>query len=93
MTDRGPALAAFDASGAPEDGDGLVQEHFDSRGARRTYGIALDDGVLRIWRDHPTFAQRFAATPAPGGFTGRWELAREPGAWQDDVRIVYRRRD
>src|SRR5262249_40247963 len=39
--------------GAPEVGDGLVMEYFDSRGVRRTYGVSLDDGVLRMWRDQP----------------------------------------
>ena len=48
--------------GAPEVGDGLVMEYFDSRGVRRTYGISLEDGVLRIWRDDPEFAQRFSAS-------------------------------
>jgi catechol 2,3-dioxygenase-like lactoylglutathione lyase family enzyme len=32
--------------GAPEAGDRLVMEYFDSRGVRRTYGIALGDGVI-----------------------------------------------
>lgn len=77
--------------GAPEDGDGLVMEYFDSRGVRRTYGIALDDGLLRMWRDDPDFAQRYAATIAPDGFVGRWQLARTPGDWQDDLRVVHRR--
>ena len=48
--------------GAPEAGDGLVMEYFDSRGVRRTYAVSLDDGVLRIWRDAPDFDQRFSAT-------------------------------
>ena len=77
--------------GAPEDGDGLVMEYFDSRGVRRTYGIALEDGVLRMWRDHPGFAQRYAATLGDDGFEGRWQLARTPGDWQDDLRVLYRR--
>jgi len=77
--------------GAPEDGDGLVMEYFDSRGVRRTYRTAFEDGVLRIWRDHPAFAQRFSARPAPDGFEGLWELARTPGDWQDDLKVVYRR--
>src|SRR6187397_3036839 len=47
--------------GAPESGEGLVMEYFDSRGVRRTYGISLEDGVLRTWRDHPGFDQRFSA--------------------------------
>jgi hypothetical protein len=78
--------------GAPEIGDGLAMEHFDSRGVRRTYGASLEDGVLRFWRDDPTFAQRFVATPAPDGFEGQWQVAETPGAWKDDVRVVYRRR-
>ena len=77
--------------GAPEEGDGLVMEYFDSRGVRRTYGIALEDGVLRMWRDDPGFAQRYSATIGHDGFEGRWQLARTPGDWQDDLRVVYRR--
>jgi hypothetical protein len=53
---------AISVIGAPEASDGLVMEYFDSRGVRRTYGVSLDGGVLRIWRDDPTFAQRFSAT-------------------------------
>lgn len=78
--------------GAPETGDGLVLEYFDSRGVRRTYGISLEDGLLRIWRDHPGFAQRFSATVGGDHFEGLWQLAREPGDWQDDLRLTYTRR-
>lgn len=78
--------------GPPEDGDGLVAEYFDSRGVRRTYGISLQDGVLRWWRDAPGFDQRFAAEVTPDGFEGVSRLAREPGAWKDDLKVVYRRR-
>jgi hypothetical protein len=79
--------------GAPEAGEGLVMEYFDSRGVRRTYGVSLDDGVLRIWREAPGFDQRFSATLEPDGFEGRWQLARAPGDWQDDLKVIYRRRD
>jgi hypothetical protein len=79
--------------GVPESGGGLVMEYFDSRGVRRTYGISLDGGVLRIWRDHPGFDQRFTATLGPDAFEGRWQLARTPGEWQDDLTVIYRRRD
>jgi hypothetical protein len=77
--------------GAPEDGEGLVMEYFDSRGVRRTYGIALEDGVLRMWRDDPAFAQRYAATIGHDGFEGLWQLARTPGDWHDDLRVIHRR--
>jgi hypothetical protein len=82
---------AIGVIGAPETGDGLVLEYFDSRGVRRTYGISFDDGVLRIWRDDPAFAQRFSATPDEAGFVGVWQVAETPGDWRDDVRVTYRR--
>ena len=82
---------AITVIGAPEDGDGLVQEYFDSRGVRRTYRVELDDGVLRMWRDHPGFDQRFAATLGDDGFEGQWQLAESPGEWVDDLHVVYRR--
>jgi hypothetical protein len=84
---------AIGVIGAPEDGDGLVMEYFDSRGVRRTYAISLADGTLRIWRDQPGFDQRFSATLAHDVFTGLWQLARTAGDWQDDLKVTYRRRD
>jgi hypothetical protein len=82
---------AISVIGAPETGEGLVMEYFDSRGVRRTYGVSLDDGVLRIWRDDPAFAQRFSATLRPDAFEGLWQLARTPGDWRDDLKVRYRR--
>jgi hypothetical protein len=79
--------------GAPEAGEGLVMEYFDSRGVRRTYGVSLTDGVLRFWRDDPGFDQRFAATLGPDAFEGLWQLARTPGDWHDDLKVIYRRGD
>ncbi len=83
---------AISVIGAPEAGDGLLMEYFDSRGVRRTYGVSLNDGVLRIWRDDPTFAQRFSATLGHDRLEGLWQLARTPGDWQDDLKVTYRRR-
>jgi hypothetical protein len=77
--------------GAPEPGEGLVLEYFDSRGVRRTYEASFTDGVLRMWRDHPGFDQRYAVTPAPDAFVGLWQVARTPGEWKDDVRFAFRR--
>ena len=62
-TDDGRFPDAIGVIGAPESGDGLVMEYFDSRGVRRTYGVSTEDGVWRIWRDAPGFDQRFSATP------------------------------
>ena len=82
---------AITVIGPPEQGEGLLMEYFDSRGVRRTYGISLEDGVLRMWRDAPGFDQRFSAALGPDAFEGLWQLAREPGDWQDDLRVSYRR--
>jgi hypothetical protein len=78
--------------GAPETGDGLVMEYFDSRGVRRTYGISLADGVLRMWREHPGFDQRFSAKLGHDVFEGISQLAETPGDWRDDLKVTYRRR-
>lgn len=90
--DHEPFPDAICVIGAPEDGDDLVMEYFDSRGVRRRYGVSLDDGVLRIWREQPGFDQRFLATLKPDAFEGQWQLARAPGEWKDDLRVSYRRR-
>ena len=90
-TDREEFPDSIAIIGAPESGDGLVMEYFDSRGVRRTYRVAVDDGVLRIWRDDPEFAQRFQAALDPNAFDGEWQLARTPGDWHDDLRMRYRR--
>ena len=84
---------AISVIGAPETGGGLIMEYFDSRGVRRTYGVSLDNGVLRIWRDDPTFAQRFSATLGRDSFEGQWQVARTPADWRDDLKVSYRRRD
>jgi hypothetical protein len=66
-------------------------EYFDSRGVRRTYEISLENDVLRIWRDHPGFDQRMETTIAGGGFEAVYQLARAPGEWRDDLKVIYRR--
>jgi hypothetical protein len=77
--------------GRPEAGEGLVLEYFDSRGVRRTYQVAVEDGVMRWWRDHPGFDQRSHADLAPDSFEFVHQLAETPGEWLDDMRTIYRR--
>lgn len=59
---------AIGVIGVPEAGEGLVMEYFDSRGVRRTYGVSLDDGVLRFWASSlsspSAFPPRLAAIPS-----------------------------
>ena len=77
--------------GRPESGEGLVLEYFDSRGVRRTYGTAIENGVWTWWRDHPGFDQRQVATLAPDTFEVVSQLATKPGEWKDDLKVRYRR--
>jgi hypothetical protein len=84
---------AISVIGAPESGEGLVMEYFDSRGVRRTYSVSLAEGVLRIWRHHPGFDQRFSAALEPDAFEGQWQLAKRTGDWKNDLKVTYRRRD
>jgi hypothetical protein len=60
---------------------------------RRTYGVSLEGGVLRIWRDDPTFAQRLSATLGHESFEGQWQLAHTPGDWEEDLKVSCRRHD
>jgi len=78
--------------GVPEGGDGLVMEYFDTRGVRRTYTLALEDGVLSYWRDQPGFDQRYSATLDAEAFEGMSQLAETPGEWMDDLKVTYRRK-
>src|SRR4051812_10424151 len=83
---------AISVIGRPEAGDGLVMEYFDSRGVRRSYGVSLEDGVMRWWRDHPGFDQRSTAKLGRDEFEMVGQLAETPGEWKDDLRATYRRR-
>src|SRR3954454_1194872 len=48
--------------GAPEEGDGLVMEYFDSRGVRRTYGVSLEPPQVRP-RRRQALRRRLSAWP------------------------------
>ena len=76
-----------------EGDDGRPQmDYYDSRGVRRVYGVGFDGDVLRIWRDAPGFAQRFAGPLRGDAIEGLWELCCDGTTWNDDLRITYRRR-
>lgn len=72
---------------------GLVQHYYDSRGVARVYGMSLEDGVWRLWRDGVDFSQRFAGRLGDDGATiaGAWEIARDGSSWEHDLDLVYTR--
>ena len=73
--------------------DELSMHYFDSRGVHRVYGVSLQDGVWRMWRNAPGFSQRFLGTFVGDGnaIEGLWMLSREDTTWDDDLRITFRR--
>ena len=81
--------------GPDRSGERIVQHYFDSRGVARVYDIALEGGVLRLWRDGEDFAQRFVGRFSDDGsaIEGAWERA-DPGtdAWEHDFDLTYRRK-
>ena len=95
---------------APEAPDGLAiigfnagrggfrQPYFDSRGVARVYGMSLEQGVWRLWRESPDFspldfAQRYTGTFSDDGATiaGRWTIAQDGVTWEHDFDLTYLR--
>ena len=81
-----------------DDGDGYTQHYFDSRGIARVYAMTFDDGVWTLLREKPDFtaldfSQRYRGELSSDGkvIEGRWEIAHEPGAWEVDFQLTYRR--
>jgi hypothetical protein len=70
---------------------GLVQHYFDSRGVARVYGMSLEDGVWKLWRNGPDFWQRFRGAISEDGTTiaGSWESSADGSSWQHDFDLAY----
>jgi len=71
----------------------LTMEYFDSRGVFRIYRAEIDERAWRLRREAPGFSQRFEGVFEDGGdtITGSWQL-RTDETWEDDLRIISRRR-
>jgi hypothetical protein len=74
-------------------GGGFLQHYFDSRGIARVYGMSLEGGVWKLWRDGDDFSQRFSGTLSEDGSTisGAWEIAYDGSTWEHDFDLVYTR--
>jgi hypothetical protein len=74
----------------PENEGAFLQHYFDSRGVARVYRMTLRDGVWKLWRDGPDFAQRYTGTFGDDGRTisGAWEI-RQDDDWQHDFDLTY----
>ena len=74
-------------------GERVVQHYFDSRGVARVYEVSFADGILRLWRDGPDFAQRYSGRLDPEGtvITGAWEICEDGETWRHDFDLTYRK--
>ena len=74
-------------------GETFSQRYFDSRGVHRSYEMSLNDGVWRLWRDSPGFAQRFTGRLSKDGGTveGAWEKSQDGSRWEHDFDLTYRK--
>jgi hypothetical protein len=77
--------------GPDQSGERLVQHYFDSRGVARIYGMSLEGGVWKLWRDGDDFSQRFSGTFSDDGrrIDGRWEIAHDGKTWETDFDLTY----
>ena len=82
------------------DGNAYTQHYFDSRGVTRLYAMSFDpaDGRWTLLRERADFSPLDFAQRWTGIFNadrtaieGRWESAREPGAWELDFELSYMR--
>jgi hypothetical protein len=67
--------------------------YYDSRGVSRIQSVSLDGGVLRWWRDAPSFSQRYSLTFAADRRTmiGKGELSHDASTWEQDLDLTYTR--
>src|SRR5699024_6359876 len=66
----------------------------DARDVFRVYQMTLSDGVWKLWRDAPGFAQRFIGTFDDGGNTinAYWEKCLDGVNWEHDFDLTYTKR-
>jgi hypothetical protein len=63
--------------------------YFDSRSVSRIYQMSLSAGVWKLWREAPSFAQRFEGTLLPNALYPRTTVLPKV-ALQPDLRLVER---
>ena len=67
--------------------------YFDERDVSRRYTVEVGDGEVSWHRDEAGFAQRMVLTIATDGdrLDAQGRMAREGGAWEDDLQLTYER--
>jgi hypothetical protein len=65
--------------------------YFDSRGVSRIYQMSLTDREWRLWRDFPTFSQRFhgSISEDAAAIHATWEKSTDGSHWEHDFDLLY----
>jgi hypothetical protein len=79
--------------GRDQDEDRYTVLYSDARGVSRVYRMNFASGQWQLWRDNPSFAQRFQAMLSEDGtrMTGHWEKSFDGGTWEHDFNVEYTR--
>ena len=88
----GPPAATW-VVGRDEAGAGYSVLYADGRGVSRHYEMALSLPRWRLWRDDPSFSQRFEASVEADGnaIAGTWHRRLGDGDWEHDFDVAYTR--
>jgi hypothetical protein len=77
--------------GLDDTADEFTMLYADARGVHRVYRMTFADRDWRIWREAPSFNQRFVATVSADGnaVDGQWEMSTDGTAWSVDFELSY----
>ena len=67
--------------------------YFDERGISRHYRIEMGERTMTWKRDDPEFRQMMTFTAGSDGTSmeGKGRMAKDGGAWEDDLSLTYTR--
>lgn len=77
--------------GLSQGGKGIDQRYYDSRGVARVYHMSLENGTWKLWRDDPSFSQRYTGRLSEDGtrIEGEWEASADGENWKHDFALTY----
>lgn len=67
--------------------------YYDARNVSRIYEMSFSENRWKMWRNSPTFSQRYEGTISTNGDTiaARWEKSSDGITWDHDFTLTYTR--
>lgn len=93
--DEGKIPSAIAIFGSDDSTGELFMMYFDERKVSRKYEVSFKGGVLKWWRNDPTFSQRFTCELSGDGniMTGKGKMRKDGTTWEEDLQLEYRREE